>query len=71
MATQKVVATVLEALEDVHGFRPRGRTLMRPDAASEVIEMIHALELFYIEHRILPQDQPCDQAAFTELTRVE
>lgn len=71
MATQKVVRAVCVVLEVVHGQPGQPGTMLRPSALGELIEMIHAMELFYIEHRILPQDQPCDREAFTELTRVE
>ncbi len=65
--TQKVFQTVCTVLEEVHGLPLIGPTILRPDAAAELAEMIGAMERLYIEHRILPQEQPCDQGDWVEL----
>ena len=51
IGTRKVIRTVCDVLEDVHG---EPGTKMNDNHISHLHVMIQELESFYIEHRILP-----------------
>lgn len=58
LGTHKVIRTVCEVLEDVHG---EPGTKIRPLTLEVLYDKIQEIESFYIKHRILPIHVPDDE----------